>query len=202
MVPVDFVTFFSTMAGVGATLFGLIFLVISIKPETTQAQAEKTSVIRQVQIASAYNALLNPLVISLFAIVPHATIGNITLIMGVIGLVSTITMGISLLEDSRGWATKLKNVFFILSSIVIFGFETFYARQLIITPGALFALANLTTLLVIIYLYGIARAWDLIGARQFHIKEVFTPLLPKRIRGIISDTSPTESTQDAHKQKD
>jgi hypothetical protein len=97
---------------------------------------------------------------------------------------------------------ETKKRFFILASIVIFGFETFYARQLAITPGALFALDNLTTLLVLIYLYGIARAWDLIDARQFHIKEVFTPLIPKRIKGIISDTSSTESTQDAHKQKD
>jgi Glycosyl hydrolase family 1 len=31
MVSVDFVPFFTTMAGVGATLFGLIFVVISSK---------------------------------------------------------------------------------------------------------------------------------------------------------------------------
>jgi hypothetical protein len=200
MVPADFTNFFSVMAGVGATLFGLIFLVISIKPEITHA--ENISVMRQVQAASAYNALLNPLVISLFALMPHATIGNITLIMSVIGLASTLIMGISLLQDSRGWVKKLKNVFFILASMVIFGFEIFYAIQLAVTPGDIFALYNLLVLLVIIYLYGIARAWDLVGVRQFHIQEVFTPLLPKSMKEIISDTPLAESTKDTHKQRD
>jgi hypothetical protein len=197
MVPADFANFFSVMAGVGATLFGLIFLVISIKPEITRT--ENTSVMRQVQAASSYTALLNPLVISLIALVPHATIGTVTLIMSAIGLVNTIIMGISLLQDSKGWVKKLKNFFFILASIVIFGYEIFYAIQLSIAPGAIFALYNLTTLLVAIYLYGIARAWDLIGARPFHIQELFTPLLPKRMEEIISNTPHSESTKDANK---
>jgi hypothetical protein len=197
MIPADFANFFSVMAGVGGTLFGLIFLVISIKPEI--ARAENTSVMRQVQVASAYSALLNPLVISLLALVPHATIGTVTLIMSAIGLVNTIIMGVSLLQDSKGWVKKLKNVFFILASTVIFSYEIFYAIQLSIAPGNLFALYHLATLLVIIYLYGIARAWDLVGVRQFHIQELFTPLIPKRIEEIISNTPHPESTKDANK---
>jgi hypothetical protein len=177
MVPANFANFFTVMAGVGATLFGLIFLVISIKPEV--AHPENTHVMRQVQAASSYSALLNPLVISLIALIPHETIGTVTLIMSAIGLINTIIMGISLLQDSKGWVNELKNIFFILSSIVIFGYEIFYAIQLFIAPGAPGALYNLTTLLVVVYLYGIARAWDLVGVRQFHIRELFTPLLPK-----------------------
>ena len=91
MVPADFVTYFSVLAGVGATLFGLIFVTISITPETTRTQT--TSVMRQVQVASAYTALLNPLVISLLALVPHATVGTVTLIMSTIGLVNIVMMG-------------------------------------------------------------------------------------------------------------
>ncbi len=174
MVPADFANFFAVMAGVGATLFGLIFLVISIKPEITSP--ENTSVLRQVQVASSYSALLNPLVISLIALVPHATIGLVTLIMSVIGLINTIIMGVSLLQDSLSWAKKLNSVFFIFGSLIIFSFEIFYAIRLVVAPGDLSALYNLTTLLVIIYLYGIARAWDLVGARQFHIQEVLEPV--------------------------
>ena len=157
---------------------------------------------RQVQVASAYGALLNPLIISLLALVPHATIGTVTLIMSAIGLVSTIIMGVSLLQDSRSWAKKLKSVFFIFGSSVIFGFEIFYAIRLVVAPGDLSALSDLTTLLVIIYLYGIARAWDLVGVRQFHIHELFTPFVPKRMEEIISDTLQAESTKDANKQRD
>jgi hypothetical protein len=195
MVPADFTSFFAVMAGVGATLFGLIFLVISIKPENT-------SVLRQVQIASSYSALLNPLVISLIALVPHATIGLVTLIMSTIGLINTIIMGISLLQDSLSWAKKLNSVLFIIGSLVLFSFEIFYAIRLVVVPGDLPTLDNLTTLLVIIYLYGIARAWDLVGARQFHIREAFAPLVPKGMEEIISDTRRAESTKDSSKQRD
>jgi hypothetical protein len=91
MVPADFTTFFSVMAGAGATLFGLIFVVITIKPEVTSA--ENTSVMRQVQVASSYSALLNPLIISLLALEPHATIGTVTLLMSVIGLIIPFLWG-------------------------------------------------------------------------------------------------------------
>jgi hypothetical protein len=200
MVPADFVNFFSVMAGVGATLFGLIFLVISLKPETTSA--ENAVVMQQVQVASSYSALLNPLIISLLALVPHATIGAVTLIMSAIGLVNTIVMGVSLFQDALSWAKKLKSAFFVVSSTVIFSFEIFYAIRLVVIPGDLSALSDLTTLLVIIYLYGIARAWDLVGVRQFHLRELYTPFLPRRIEEILSDTLHVESTKDVNKSKD
>jgi hypothetical protein len=191
MVPTDFTNFFSVMAGVGATLFGLIFLVISIKPEIVRD--ENTSVRRQVKAASAYGALLNPLVISLIALVPHATIGNITLSVSAIGLVNTIVMGISLRHESVGWMNIVRNIVFILGSLTIYGFEIFYGIRLAMTPGDLATLYSLVTLLVIIYLYGIARAWDLVGVRQFHIQEMLLPLLPKGTEETTSDVPKDKS---------
>lgn len=200
MVPADYTLFFSVMAGVGATLFGLIFLVITIKPEI--AAPEGASIIWQVQVASAYTSLLNPLVISLFALVPHTTIGSVTLIMGAIGQISTIIMGASLVQESGNWTNKLKSGFFILVSFVIFGLEMVYAVRLIMTPGDVSALDNLTTQLVIIYLYGIARAWDLVGIRKFDITELLTLFVPKRVEQIVSKRSHAERADEANKRID
>ena len=197
MVPGEFINFFTTLAAVGATLFGLIFVVISIKPEVTRA--ETTSVMRQAQAASCYGALLNPLVISLLALLPHATIDTITLIMSAIGLVTTLIMGLFLLRDSRGWVKKWTSVFLLLVGLVLFGFELFYAIQLDRAPGDSSTLYHLATLLVLIDLYGIARAWDLVGVRQFHIREVLSPLLSKGEEETTSDKSPAESLEDAPK---
>ncbi|HLZ58308.1 MAG TPA: hypothetical protein VKR06_15325 [Ktedonosporobacter sp.] len=177
MISGDFVPFFTTMAGVGATLFGLIFVVISIRPEVTRS--ETTSLIRQAQVASSYSALLNPLVISLIAILPRETIDMMTIIMSTLGLISTLIMAIFLLRDSRGEVKKLPHVFFLLVGLVMFSFELFYGIQLASAPGDSSALHNLAILLVLIYLYGIARAWDLVGARQFHIQDVLSPLTSK-----------------------
>jgi hypothetical protein len=197
MVPIDFVNFFTTMATVGATLFGLIFVAISIKPDTIQT--ENISVVHQVQAASSYSALLNPLVISLLALTPHATISIITIIMSAFGLANTIIMGIFLLRDSsRGWTKKGNNVFFILASLVMFGFEIFYAIRLNINPQDISTLGNLAILFVIIYIYGVARAWDLIGVRQFHIQETLSPLLSKGMEKTTSNKPHAEPLEDAH----
>ncbi|GCE23074.1 hypothetical protein [Dictyobacter kobayashii] len=199
MVPVDYITFFTTMATVGATLFGLIFVAISIKPDITRA--ENISVMRQVQAASSYSALLNPLVISLLALMPHATIGRSALIMSVIGLINTIIMGIFLLREAGGWVKKWNNIFFILASLVMFGFELFYAIRLNIEPQNISILDNLAIMFVVIYLYGIARAWDLIGARQFHIQETLSPLISKGIEEATSDKPHTEHMKDTSSQR-
>ncbi len=148
MVPAEFTSFFATMAGAGATLFGLIFLVISIKPVTIST--ENPAVMQQVQIASSYTALLNPLAISLIALLPHETIGGITITMSAIGLVNTVLMGISLLRDPVSWIKKLRRAFFSLGSMAVFSFEIFYGIRLLLTPGDLATLNNLCILLVII----------------------------------------------------
>jgi hypothetical protein len=195
MVPASFDTFFSIMAGVGATLFGLIFLVITIKPD--HASTESNPVLRQAQIASAYSALLNPLVISLLALVPHASIGLITLIMSVIGLVNTFIIGLSLLPGLLRWRTRLQSLLLLLGSSVIFGFELLYAIQLETRPQDRAPLYNLTTLLVIVYLYGIARAWDLVSARQFHIWEVFSRPATTGVENAVAATPDAGHTEGA-----
>ncbi len=200
MVPLSFVNFFTTLATVGATLFGLIFVVISIRPEVTQA--DNASVMHQVQIASSYSALLNPLVISLMALMPQATIGTTTLIMSAIGLVNTIIMGIFLLRDSRGRVKKRNNILFILASLIMYGFEIFYAIGLKIDPGDISTLDNLAVVLIIIYIYGIARAWDLVGARQFHIQEVLNPLIAKGMEEITAGKPHAEHSKEADRQGD
>lgn len=193
MVPLDFTTFFAVMAGVGGTLFGLIFIAITIRPEV--ARSDQSSLFRQFQVASSYTALLNPLVISLFALVPHATIGNITTVMSSIGLANGILMGIALVQNSMHWTKKVGSGVVILGGLLIYGFELFYAIRLTTIPQDLPTLYSLTTLLVVIYLYGIARAWDLVGTRQFHLRDALIPLVPRRIRENFFDALQEPSAQ-------
>ena len=174
MVPSDFLTYFTTMAGVEATLFGLIFIVISIAPESITAA--DAPVERQVRAASSYSALLNPLVISLCALVPHQQIGIVVLVMSSIGLINTLLMGMSLLQNPSGWVNRIRNGLFILAGLIIYGFEIYYAILLQRSPADSSSLYDLATLLVVIYIFGIARAWDLIGIRQFHIEDWLSSL--------------------------
>lgn len=191
MVSVDFVPFFTTMATVGATLLGLIFVVISIKPEVTRS--ETTYLMRQSQVTSSYMALLNPLVISLMALLPRATIDTTTLTMSILGLLNTIIMGYFLLRDSMGEVRKLPHILFILAGLVMFGFEFFYGIRLDLVPGDSSALRDLATLLVLVYAYGLARAWDLVGVRQFHIQDVLVSGISNGREESASDEPHVES---------
>ena len=95
MVPPEYAVFFTTMAATGATLFGLVFLTISIAPE--RIVAERAPLERQVKAATAYSALLNPLILSLFALVPHQQMGTVAAGLGISGLISTFPMAAVLL---------------------------------------------------------------------------------------------------------
>src|ERR1700730_17974432 len=84
------------------------------------------------------------------------------------------------LVNSLGWEKhggkdemmRWKSVLFLLVDLVMFGFEIFYAIRLDLVPGDSATLHDLAILLVLIYVYGIARAWDLVGVRQFHLQVV------------------------------
>jgi hypothetical protein len=174
MVPPDFTVYFTIMATVGATLFGLIFLAISIVPE--RVAIENAPLERQIKAFAAYNALLNPLIISLFALVPHQQIGFVIVPVGLIGIIQTLIMTLTLVQNLKGPIGRLGNSLFILGGFVLYGYETYFGARLIQTPtdsSALYAFANM---LIIIAIYGVIRAWELIGIRQFHVKDWLSSL--------------------------
>jgi len=56
----------------------------------------------------------------------------------------------------------------------MYGYETYFAVLLIHSPEDTFAMFGLADLLVLIALFGIIRAWQLIGVRQFHIQDILS----------------------------
>ena len=97
----------------------------------------------------------------------------------------------TLQENMRNEHTRLARHILALSS-----FEIFYGIRLDLAPGDTATLHNLAILLVLIYLYGIARAWDLVGVRQFDIQEVLSPLISKGREQSPSDEPRIESKKD------
>jgi hypothetical protein len=190
MVPLDFTVYFTTMATVGATLFGLIFLAISIVPERVTIASAPLE--RQVKALAAYNALLNPLIISLFALVPHQQIGFVIVPVGLIGIIQTITMTLTLVQNSTRSIANLRNSLFILGGFFLYGYETYFGVRLIQTPTDSTALYAFVNMLIIIAIYGVIRAWELIGLRQFHVKDWFSSLQTGAMKENISSPNSDE----------
>ncbi len=167
MVPPEYSNFFVTMATVAATLFGLIFLVVSITPDA--AAAEEAQLERQLKALAAYVALSNPLIISLFAILPHQEIGPAVTAVAGAGLANILTMTVRLLRDPAQRRRGIRSWLFILVGLGLYGFEMSNGLQLLRPPVSNAALYALGTVLIFIIVFGVARAWELVGGRRYRI---------------------------------
>jgi hypothetical protein len=197
MVPPDYAGYFMTMATVGATLFGLIFVVISVAPASITTASAPLE--RQVKALTAYSALLNPVIISLFALVPHQQIGIVVLVLSMSGLITTLSMVPTLLQHAVQWSARFRNSPFILAGFLLYGFETYAAVRLLQSPTDSSALNALTDLLIIISVFGVARAWELVGIRQFQVQDWLSSLGATKKKENASNTNAANSVTDSKK---
>lgn len=174
MISPEYVTYFSTMAAVGATLFGLIFVAITIVPDNTTGISVPLD--RQVRASTAYLALLNPLVISLFALVPHQQIGSAVVSLSAIGLLNTLGMTLVILRNTDPSFARFRHSIFVLGGFVLYGYEAYFGIRLLLSPSDPIALYALADLLIAISIFGVIRAWELIGMRQFFLRSWLSSL--------------------------
>jgi hypothetical protein len=181
MVPAEYLGYFSTMAAVGATLFGLIFVAVSIVPESRTRH--NTPVEREIKAITAYVALINPLTISLFALVPHHRISLVLVTMSILGLVDSLIVTVTLLRTSIPWNDKLYASPFIVIGYILYIYETQYALRIIRFPNDSSAFGPLAQVLILITIFGIIRSWELVGIRQLNIRNLLASLRISRIKG-------------------
>jgi len=195
MIPPSYALFFSTMSAVGATLFGLIFVAVSIAPESVASANAPLE--RQAKASAAYIALLNPLIISLFALLPGQQIGIVALAVSAFGFLNTLALALTVLQNSsRKNNPRLRNALFTFSAFILYGYEIYVAIRLLQSPGDVLELFGLSNFLIILSIYGISRAWELIGVRQFRIKNWIASLASKDETENETNSGPSEATED------
>jgi hypothetical protein len=173
MVPEAFINFFLASSGAAAALVGLLFVAISIAPEhIVQANAP---IERQAMAASSFTALLNAFFISLAALIP-LNLGTVILLMSTIGLFNSSFLAWNLLKERGSWLNVVRRVFLILASFIIYGFEFYNAILIIIEPDTVGNFYVLAGLLLGVYLIGLTRAWQLLGARRYGLGGWLSPL--------------------------
>jgi hypothetical protein len=167
--------FFLTAGSVGGALVGLLFVAISVSSHRL-AQAEGAQLYR-IRAAAALTAFINALAVSLFALVPGHKIGPAALLLAVAGLsfVTASLLSLVRLRQVR-WRTARDGVFLLLLAVT-FVAQLIQGADVIGQPGNSGAVNTIAILVIVCFLIGIARAWELIGGPSIGITEEVTALV-------------------------
>ena len=164
MVPLSYHDFFTGCATIAGALIGLLFVAISVSPEKLTGDTARTE--HQIRAGAAFSALVNTMVIALVALLPRANLGEASLILAAAGLATTLGLIIVLYRE-RGRVRRGDATMFLIL-LVLYGLQLANSIRL----GAAHnvnGVSNQGLLAIGFFLFGIARAWQLVGAREFNL---------------------------------
>jgi hypothetical protein len=153
--------FFAASAGVGGALIGLLFVAISVRPE--RVLGPDAHEVHAVRAAAVLTAFSNALSVSLFALIPGFHAGAPATAVAIVGLVFVLSALLRLVPSARAGSVHLRDVGFLASLVVVFVVQLIAALHLDKHHHDNGALRTICVLVVVCFLIGIERAWELVG---------------------------------------
>ena len=163
MVPVSYHDFFGGCATVAGALIGLLFVAISVSPE--KLTGERASADHQVKAGAAFSALVNTMVIALVALLPRANLGPASIALAAAGLATTAGLIIFLYREHQE-RIQPSDISLLVVLLVLYGLQLADGIQLDGASGNVSNVSSQGVLLLAFFLFAIARAWQLVGARN------------------------------------
>ncbi len=151
--------FFGGAATVAGALIGLLFVALSLSPERLR---DAGSIEHQAIAATAFTALVDALFISLIGLQPGSGLQYGAVILGALGLSSTVGLTLRLWRNRHLAHLSNRWPFFLVVIMAV------YAAQLVTgllpeTPAG--AADRTATFVYVMFGVGIARAWQLLGLK-------------------------------------
>ncbi len=174
MVPPEFLNFFIASTGAAAALVGLLFVAVSLAPE--QIVTHRAPVQRQAVAGSAFTALINAFFISLVTLIPHFNAGTLIVPFSSLSLLTSLIQAWSLLRPRKGRLSLLRRAILVCLSLGLYGLELWNAVGLIVHSTQVGFVYGLLFVLLGIFVLGLTRAWELLGAHRYGLGGWLNPL--------------------------
>jgi hypothetical protein len=193
VVPENIHDFFVACASVAGALIGLLFVAISVAAERL-AREEARAQIHRIRAAAALTAFINALAVSLFSLIPGHKIGPTAVAAASSGIVFVAAALLALIRRHQLRRGTLPDLVFLLGLLVTFVVQLINGAEVLAQPGNSGAVYTISSMVVICFLIGIARAWELIGGPSIGITHEVTALVRSHHRG-THDGPGRESSQ-------